>query len=211
MNRQSLSPGLHTHARAADSSSTAGCLWIEHWLETCRDLAELKASHPMMDAVIDEIDGRMIRVGEQWLADFASCNYLGLDLDPEIIERIPAYLDAWGTHPSWSRLLGSPVLFEQIEHHLTELTGAPDVLVLPTITLIHLSVIPLLAASGSVFVDRRAHKTIYEGAELATLRGATLQRFAHNDLDELESLLRTDRSSARLICIDGVNSMTGNA
>ncbi len=80
----------------------------------------------------------------------------------------------------------------------------------PTITLIHLSVIPLLAASGTVFVDRRAHKTVYEGAELATLRGATLKRFGHNDLDELESLLRSDSSSARLICIDGVNSMTGN-
>ena len=35
---------------------------------------------------------------------------------------------------------------------------------LPTITLIHLSVIPVLAAGGTVFVDRRAHKTIYEGA-----------------------------------------------
>ena len=44
---------------------------------------------------------------------------------------------------------------------------------LPTITLIHLSVIPLLAGGGTVFVDRRAHKTMYEGAELATLRGAT--------------------------------------
>ena len=82
--------------------------WLDHWLESCRDLAELKASHPMVDAVIDEIDGRMIRVGDQWLADFASCNYLGFDLDREIIEAIPAYLDAWGTHPSWSRLLGSP-------------------------------------------------------------------------------------------------------
>src|SRR2546423_7051598 len=28
---------------------------------------------------------------------------------------------------------------------------------------------------------------------------------------ELESLLLRDKSSARLICIDGVNSMTGNA
>lgn len=164
----------------------------------------------MIDAVIDEIDGRMIRVGDRWLADFASCNYLGFDLDREIIEAIPAYLEAWGTHPSWSRLLGSPVLYEQIEEQLVELLGAPDALVLPTITLIHLSVIPLLAAGGTVFVDRRAHKTVYEGAELATLRGATLQRFAHNDLDELESLLRRDNSTARLICIDGVNSMTGN-
>src|SRR6478735_3944730 len=49
--------------------------WLEHWLETCRDLSDLRATHPMMDAVIDEIDGRMIRIGDQWLADFASCNY----------------------------------------------------------------------------------------------------------------------------------------
>ena len=164
----------------------------------------------MTDAVIDEIDGRMIRIGDHWLADFASCNYLGFDLDREIMDAIPEYVGKWGTHPSWSRLLGSPVLYEQIEQRLTELLGAPDALVFPTITLIHLAVIPLLAASGSVFVDRRAHKTLYEGAELATLRGATLKRFGHNDLNELESLLRSDSSSARLICIDGVNSMTGN-
>ena len=164
----------------------------------------------MTDAVIDQIDGRMIRIGDRWLADFASCNYLGFDLDREIVESIPDYLSRWGTHPSWSRLLGSPVLYEQIEGRLTELVGSPDTLVFPTITLIHLSVIPLLAASGTIFVDRRAHKTMYEGAELATLRGATLQRFAHDDLGELESLLRADRSTARLICVDGVNSMTGN-
>jgi 8-amino-7-oxononanoate synthase len=184
--------------------------WVARWLSACADLAELERSNPMTDAVIDEIDGRMIRIGDKWLADFASCNYLGFDLDREIIDSIPAYVEKWGTHPSWSRLLGSPVLYEQIEEHLTRLIGAPDTLVFPTITLIHLSVIPLLAASGSVFVDRRAHKTVYEGAELATLRGATLKRFEHDNLSELESLLSSDTSSARLICIDGVNSMTGN-
>ena len=165
----------------------------------------------MTDAVIDEIDGRMIRIGDKWLADFASCNYLGFDLEREIIEAVPGYLDRWGTHPSWSRLLGSPVVYEQIEEQLTGLLGAEDTLVLPTITLIHFSVIPVLASGGSVFVDRRAHKTIYEGAELATLRGATLHRFEHEDVDHLERLLRADTASTRLICIDGVNSMTGNA
>src|SRR4051812_27412423 len=116
MNRQTTSPGVHAQPRAATRARPAtGRPWIEHWLETCRDLSELKASHPMMDAVIDEIDGRMIRVGDHWLADFASCNYLGFDLDREIIDAVPAYLDAWGTHPSWSRLLGSPVLYEEIE------------------------------------------------------------------------------------------------
>src|SRR6266478_4204741 len=40
------------------------------------DLARLQAGHPMLDAVIDQVDGRRIRVGGQWLTDFASCNYL---------------------------------------------------------------------------------------------------------------------------------------
>jgi 8-amino-7-oxononanoate synthase len=185
--------------------------WVDHWLETCRDLADLKASHPMMDAVIDEIDGRMIRVGDQWLADFASCNYLGFDLDREIIDAIPAYLDEWGTHPSWSRLLGSPVLYEQIEERLTELLGSEDSLVLPTITHIHMSVIPLLAASGTIFLDARAHKTIYDGCQTARARGAAVKRFRFEDPDHLDQLLRAERDPTRLVCMDGVNSMTGNA
>jgi 8-amino-7-oxononanoate synthase len=184
--------------------------WLDHWLESCRDLAELKASHPMVDAVIEEIDGRMIRVGDQWLADFASCNYLGFDLDREIIEAIPAYLDAWGTHPSWSRLLGSPVLYEQIEERLTALIGSEDSLVLPTITHIHLSVIPLLAASGTIFLDARAHKTIYDGCQAARARGAAVRRFRFEDPDHLDELLSAERDPTRLVCMDGVNSMTGN-
>ena len=165
----------------------------------------------MMDAVIDEVDGRRIRVGDHWLADFASCNYLGLDLDREIIEAIPAYLDAWGTHPSWSRLLGSPVLYEQIETRLTELLGSEDALVLPTITHIHMSVIPLLAASGTIFLDARAHKTIYDGCQVARARGAAVRRFRFEDPDHLDELLTAEADSTRLVCMDGVNSMTGNA
>ena len=63
--------------------------WLERWMETVSDLARLKNSHPMLDAVIDEQIGRRIRIGDQWLADFASCNYLGFDLDEEIIASIP--------------------------------------------------------------------------------------------------------------------------
>jgi 8-amino-7-oxononanoate synthase len=184
--------------------------WIDRWLAACSDLAELERSHPMTDAVIDEIDGRMIRVGDHWLADFASCNYLGFDLDQEIIDAVPEYLHRWGTHPSWSRLLGSPVLYNDIEDQLTELLGCEDTLVLPTITHIHMSVIPVLAAGGTIFLDRRAHKTIYDGCQFAIARGATVKRFAFEDADELETLLRADSSRTRLICMDGVNSMTGN-
>jgi 8-amino-7-oxononanoate synthase len=185
--------------------------WIDKWLAAVHDLAELERSNPMTDAVIEEVDGRMIRVGDRWLSDFASCNYLGFDLDREIIESIPAYLEKWGTHPSWSRLLGSPALYPEIEERLTELVGAEDTLVLPTITLIHMSVIPLLAGSGTIYVESRAHKTIYEGCQLAGARGATVKRFQFEDAEDLERLLKEGGPMPRLICVDGVNSMTGNA
>jgi len=177
---------------------------------TGADLARLQAAHPMLDAVIDQIDRRQIRIGQQWLADFASCNYLGFDLEPEIIEAVPGYLARWGTHPSWSRLLGSPRLYEEIEAELTGLLGADDTLLLPTITLIHMSVIPVLAAGGAVFLDARAHKTIYDGCVSATATGAALERFRHDDPGHLEQLLRACDRYPRLICLDGVNSMTGN-
>ena len=115
----------------------------------------------------------MIRVGDQWLADFASCNYLGFDLEREIIDAIPAYLDKWGTHPSWSRLLGSPVLYTQIEERLAELLGAEDTLVLPTITLIHMSVIPVLAG--------RRHDLRRVACAQDDLRGLPVRRSPRRD------------------------------
>jgi 8-amino-7-oxononanoate synthase len=188
--------------------------WLERWMMTVADLAELRSSHPMLDAVIDEVDiehGRRIRVGDRWLFDFASCNYLGFDVDREIIEAVPAYLDRWGTHPSWSRLLGSPRIYPEIEDRLTELLGSEDTLLLPTITHIHMSVIPVLAGSGTIFLDGRAHKTIYDGAMIARGHGANVVRFRHNDHEHLEELLRAAKTTPRLVAIDGVNSMTGNA
>lgn len=72
------------------------------------DLERLRTSSPMYDATIEEIAGRRIRVGQHWLSDFASCNYLGFDLEPEIMDAVDPYIRTWGTHPSWSRLLGNP-------------------------------------------------------------------------------------------------------
>jgi len=176
------------------------------------DLERLRASHPMMDAVIDEVKGRRIRVGDQWLCDFASCNYLGFDLHPEVMASVEGAIAKWGTHPSWSRLLGSPRPYVEIEDQLTDLLGAPDTLVLPTITLIHTSVIPVLAGQGAVLVDAQAHKTIYEGAAIARGAGATLYRVRANDPSHLEEVLRSvPAGMSRIFCFDGVNSMTGNA
>jgi 8-amino-7-oxononanoate synthase len=176
------------------------------------ELEWLRTHSAMFDATIDEIRGREIRIGDRWLTDFASCNYLGLDLDPEIMDAIDGAVRRWGTHPSWSRLLGNPRPYLEIEDHLTELLGAPDTLVLATVTLIHMSVIPVLAGEGSVFIDRQAHKTIYDACVYARGLGAHTHRFRVEDLAELADALRSSPArGGRLVCVDGVNSMTGNA
>ena len=96
-------------------------------------IADLRARTRYYDAVIDEVDGRRIRVGQHWLTDWASCNYLGFDLEPQIIDAVEGELRRWGTHPSWSRMLGNPALYPRIEERLADLLGAPDALVLPKI------------------------------------------------------------------------------
>nr|WP_328666743.1 aminotransferase class I/II-fold pyridoxal phosphate-dependent enzyme [Streptomyces sp. NBC_00322] len=175
------------------------------------DLEHLRRSSPMCDAVVDEVRGRHLRCGDHWLIDFASCNFLGFDLDPEIMDAIEPQIHRWGTHPSWSRLSGSPSLYPEIEERLTELLDAPDTLLLPTITLIHASVIPVIGGEGHIFIEARAHRTVYDGCLVARGQGATVQRFHADRPDELDALLRAAPvDSSRLVCLDGVEGMTGN-
>jgi 8-amino-7-oxononanoate synthase len=192
------------------SAATATFLPAENGKWT--DLERLRSSSPMYDATIEELKGRRIRIGDHWLADFASCNYLGFDLEPQIIDSVDGALRKWGTHPSWSRLLGNPRLYIDIEDRLTDLLGAEDTLVLPTITHIHMSVIPAIIGRGWVFLDGQAHRTIYDGCMVARGMGATVRRFPTGDLEALETMLKTAPAGvSKLICMDGVNSMTGNA
>jgi 7-keto-8-aminopelargonate synthetase-like enzyme len=177
-------------------------------------VGDLRVTHdatPIYDNVIEEIDGRRIRIGRQWLTDFASCNYLGFDLEPQIIDAVDAAVRRWGTHPSWSRLLGNPRAYLDIEERLTALLGCEDSLVLPTISHIHLTVLPVLAGRGWVFMDAQAHRTIYDGCRIAEGRGATLVRYPAGDVEALgRALAAAPAGVPRLVCTDGVNSMTGN-
>lgn len=166
----------------------------------------------MCDAVIDEIDGRRIRVGEDWLIDFASCNYLGLDLDPSVIAAIEPEVKRWGTHPSWSRLIGSPRLYPRIEERLTELLGASDTLLLPTITLIHQSVIPLLKPAPGRSSSR--HRPTARCTTAVSPPAARAPRSTASTPNGPTSCRRCcaarPPTRSRLVCMDGVNSMTGN-
>ena len=120
--------------------------WIDRWLAACSDLDELKRSNPMTDAVIDEIDGRRIRVGEPVAGRLRLVQLPRLrprprdhGLDPARTSRSGARTRAG--RACWAARCSSA----QIEERLTELLGCEDSLVLPTITHIHMSVIPVLA------------------------------------------------------------------
>lgn len=165
----------------------------------------------MFDADAIEIDGRMIRIDDYWVADFASCNYLGFDLEPSIIDAIDPALRKWGIHPSWCRLVASPHLYAQCEEALASLAGAEDFFILPTVTLIHIGVLPaLLGKDGVMFLDKFAHMTIYEAAKMARDSGCKLTSFPQNDYGRLEELLREHRGATKkVVLVDGVYSMTG--
>ena len=83
--------------------------WLDHWLETCRDLSALRAGAPD--------DGRGHRRDRRPHDPRRRPVAGGLRLlqlprlrsrPRRSSTRCPAYLERWGTHPSWSRLLGSP-------------------------------------------------------------------------------------------------------
>jgi 8-amino-7-oxononanoate synthase len=175
-----------------------------------RDIDRLRSRTRMFDAVIDEVRGRRIRVGDDWLDDWASCNYLGLDQDPDVTAAVADTVRRWGTHPGWSRMLGSPRAYPELEARLADLLGTEDALLLPTISQIHLAVIPALAGTGTVMVERSAHRTIYDGCTHARGLGASLHRFRGHDPDALADLLRAAPPGPRIVCMDGVNSMTGD-
>jgi 7-keto-8-aminopelargonate synthetase-like enzyme/acyl carrier protein len=171
------------------------------------------ASHllPQRLARVERQQGRQVLVDGRWRCDFASCNYLGLDLDPRVIAELTTAVQEWGVHPSWSREVASPTIYEELERELAELIGAPHTLVFPSLQLLHLGVIPLLVGSdGIIFKDSAAHQTMYEACCRAQSTGAGLVEYRHNDLHHLEQLLRRYPASAtKLVILDGVYSMSG--
>jgi 8-amino-7-oxononanoate synthase len=185
--------------------------WLERWRGMNADLARVQARPRSADALTDELDGRTIMVAQRWLADFGSGDYIGFALEQEILDAVPGYLHKWGTHRGWSRVPEGPRHYGEIEERLTGLLRAEDMLVLPASADAHLSMIPVLAEGGTIFLDRRAQDAVHGGCSAAHAQGARLELFEHYDLDRLASLLDAHRRGPKLICVDGVSVMTGPA
>ena len=160
-----------------------------------------------------EICGRKIKVDqEHWVIDFASCNYLGLDLDKDMFLNVSEEIEKWGVHPSWCRLVASPEIYNRLENEISNLIGTEACVIFPTVTLISIGVIPaIVGKAGVMFLDKSGHETMYEGCKIARDNGAILESFKQNDFCTLENLsIKHKDNSRKLILVDGVYSMTGD-
>jgi 7-keto-8-aminopelargonate synthetase-like enzyme/acyl carrier protein len=164
---------------------------------------------PQAFATVEAQQQRKVLIDGRWRIDFASCNYLGFDLEPEVMSAIGPAVEAWGVHPSWTRAVASPALYAELERELAETVGAPDTLVFPSISLLHLGVLPTLAGGdGVILKDVEAHHSIYEACQKAQADGADWLEFRHNDVEDLErrlSRIRLERP--KIIATDGAYSM----
>ncbi len=105
---------------------------------------------------------------------------------------------------------GDHPLLGDLEKRLARLKGTEAACVFGSGYLANLGVIPTFAGPGDVIlVDELAHACIWAGAKLS---GARVLAFRHNDVAELDRLLKAERSAARhaLVATDGVFSMDGD-
>ena len=80
--------------------------------------------------------------------------------------------------------MASPRIYEELEEELARFVGAPTTLVFPSISLLHMGVLPVLAGyNGVIFKDTDAHHSLHEGCIRARANGAELVEFRHNDIE----------------------------
>lgn len=139
-----------------------------------------------------------------------SNNYLGLTNDERVINAAVEATKQYGSGVSGSRFLnGTLTLHLELEQELANFLNKEACLTFSTGFQSNLGIISALAGrSDLIFCDRENHASIYDAARLSY---AKMLRYRHNDMDELEKLLKeADPSKGKLIVTDGVFSMSGD-
>jgi len=139
-----------------------------------------------------------------------SNNYLGLTTDPRVRAAAADALERYGTSVTGSRFLnGTLELHLELDRRLAEYVGMEAALVFPTGYQTNVGTITALVQKGDyVIIDKDAHACVVDGSLMS--RGE-LKRFRHNDLDNLEAVLkRLPADAGKLVVVDGVYSMGGD-
>ncbi len=141
-----------------------------------------------------------------------SCNdYLSLSHHPDVIQAAQEAATRYGVGSGASRLVtGNTPLYSELEQKIANFKGTDDAIVFGSGYLTNLGAIPCLVGKDDlVIADELCHACLYAGAQLSR---STFTTFHHNDLDELEDLLKIKRPNHRkcMVLVDGVYSMDGD-
>ena len=155
--------------------------------------------------------GPRTRIDGRELLNFSSYDYLGLNGHPEVIEAAKAAVDRYGISASASRhVAGERPVHRSLEKALAENYNAEDALLFVSGYATNVSVIGQLAGPKDlVLSDSAIHNSAVIGSVLS---GAVRRSFTHNDLDNLEEILSTNRRKFErvLIVVEGLYSMDGD-
>ena len=144
---------------------------------------------------------RMIMIG--------SNNYLGLTNHPKVKEAAIDAIKKYGTGCAGSRFLnGTLTIHVELEEKLARFMRKEAALVFSTGFQVNLGVISALAGKDDVIIiDKMDHASIIDGCRLSF---GEVKKFRHNDMNDLERVLREYESKDKLIVVDGVFSMEGD-
>lgn len=145
----------------------------------------------------------------QDILNFSSNDYLNLARHERVLTRAQDALETWGSGATASRLLaGNLAIHEELEKRIAEHKGKEACLLFGSGYLTNCGIISsFLNRDGVLIADKLAHACILDGARLA---GARIQRFRHNDMDHLQSLLENCRAKQVLVATESVFSINGD-
>ncbi|BAE74179.1 8-amino-7-oxononanoate synthase [Sodalis glossinidius str. 'morsitans'] len=152
---------------------------------------------------------RLIRDGDRQYLNFSSNDYLGLARHPEVIAAWQQGAAQAGVGAGGSgHVTGYGLHHQRLEQRLADWLGFPRALLFTSGFAANQALVGALTASGDhILADRLSHASLLEAAMHSP---ATLRRFAHNDADALQRLLRRDCAGNRLVITEGVFSMDGD-
>jgi 8-amino-7-oxononanoate synthase len=149
---------------------------------------------------IDSAQSPRIQIKGRTLLNFSSNDYLALADDPALKEAAVQAIRHYGAGAGASRLIcGSLAPHQQLDDAIAGFKGTEAALSFATGYAAALGAIGALLGKGDLLIlDKLVHACVVDAARLC---GAKLRVFAHNDLNDLESILKwADRRRQRPDC-----------
>jgi glycine C-acetyltransferase len=174
------------------------------------EVDEIKAAGMYKEErIITSPQGAEIMVNGKTVLNFCANNYLGLSSHPAVIEAAHKTLESHGFGMSSVRFIcGTQDIHKELEKKLSEFLGTEDTILYAAAFDANGGVFePLYTEEDAIISDALNHASIIDGVRLCK---AQRFRYAHNDMDDLETQLKAASGArSRIIVTDGSFSMDG--